>query len=423
LSASISCSDVLAAIRRGERLPPAILRDLGANQPGDFFRIIVEALADSFDPAQAQAYEDLMRAWIAPLAPVQPLIPNRVETVFVLSRVTLGADIKITSVMLSAIKRRFAEAEIVLVGNRKSAGLFSADPRISHLNADYPRTGLVTARVQFAHDLRRQIDGPNRLVIDPDSRMTQLGLIPVCAPEHYFHFPSRTAIPLPLASESKPTSALPPADARASTPVFLSRDHEGAVRSPSQDPTNLTELTQHWLFQTFGESREAYIATPRIPIEGDAPRATVSLGVGENETKRVQGDFEAKLIQTLGEKFRTIWIDRGVGGAESARVTAAAEASGYIDRIRFWEGSFAGFASLISQSDLYTGYDSAGQHAAAATGTPLITIFAGAPSERFRQRWSPQGPGRIRIIDADSLNAEGCLQQFRTAQNVLAAAL
>jgi Glycosyltransferase family 9 (heptosyltransferase) len=387
LSASISCSDVLAAVRRGERIPPAIIRDLGDNQPGEFFRIIVEALGDSFDPAQAQAYQDLMRVWIPARAPVQPVIPDRVETVFVLSRVTLGADIKITSIALNAMKRRFPKAEIVLVGNRKSAELFSADSRISHLNADYPRTGPVSTRLQFAHDLRRQIDGPNRIVVDPDSRMTQLGLIPVCAPEHYFHFPSRTA-------DSAP---------------------------------NLTELTQAWLLETFPQSEEAsgdaYIATPRVPIEGDAPRATVSLGVGDNETKRVHGGFEAQLIRALGEKFRTIWIDRGVGGSESARVTAAAEASGCIDRIRFWEGSFAGFASLISQSDLYAGYDSAGQHAAAATGTPLITIFAGAPSERFRQRWSPHGPGRIRIIDAESLTTDECIEQFRTAQAIFGLAV
>ncbi len=381
MSASISCSDVLAAIRRGEQIPPAVVRDLGDKHPGEFFRTIVEALADSFDPAQAQAYETLMRAWIPPRAPVQPVIPDRVETIFVLSRVTLGADSKITSIILDAMKRRFPEAEIILVGNRKSAELFSTDSRISHLTADYPRAGPVTTRIQFAHDLRRQIDGPNRVVIDPDSRMTQLGLIPVCAPEHYFHFPSRTAfsLPTPASSLSTPVSSLPTPALSLPTPAFLSRDIHGAVRS-----ANLTELTQAWLLQTFAQSGEAYIAAPRIPIEGDAPRATVSLGVGENETKRVHGDFEAQLIRALGEKFRTIWIDRGVGGNESARVTAAAEGSGCIDRIRFWEGSFAGFASLISQSNFYTGYDSAGQHAAAATGTSLITIFAGAPSDRFR---------------------------------------
>ncbi len=76
-------------------------------------------------------------------------------------------------------------------------------------------------------------------------------------------------------------------------------------------------------------------------------------------------------------------------------------------------GSFAGFASIISQCDFYTGYDSAGQHAAAAAGVPLISIFAGAPSERFRQRWSPAGQGRIEVIDADSLTPNACLERFR----------
>ncbi len=67
---------------------------------------------------------------------------------------------------------------------------------------------------------------------------------------------------------------------------------------------------------------------------------------------------------------------------------------------------------MIAQSDLYAGYDSAGQHAAAASGTPLISIFAGAPSERFLQRWSPQGRGRIDIINADLLTPAECLEKF-----------
>jgi ADP-heptose:LPS heptosyltransferase len=84
-----------------------------------------------------------------------------------------------------------------------------------------------------------------------------------------------------------------------------------------------------------------------------------------------------------------------------------------MERIRFWEGSFAGFASLIAQCDFYTGYDSAGQHAAAACGVPLVSFFAGAPSERFRQRWSPAGPGGVHVIEADSLTPQACLERFR----------
>ena len=62
--------------------PPTLVRALGEEQPAEFFRVIVESLADSFDPAQAAAYEDLMRAWIpATRRRVEPAIPERVETV------------------------------------------------------------------------------------------------------------------------------------------------------------------------------------------------------------------------------------------------------------------------------------------------------------------------------------------------------
>jgi hypothetical protein len=364
LSASISCSDALAAILRGEQPPQGVIRALGEEQPADFFRIIIEALADSFDPLQAAAYEEQMRAWIQTAPRVTPVIPDRVDTVYVLSRVTLGADIKITSIVLDTMKRRFPAAEIVFVANRKSAELFAADPRVIHLEAAYPRTGPVSTRIEFAHALRRQIEGPNCIVVDPDSRITQLGLIPLCEPAHYFHFPSRTANSAP----------------------------------------NLTDLTRHWLQAMFNESGQPYIAPVPVAIDDESPRAAVSLGVGENDSKLIGGDFETQMIRALGEKFRTIWIDRGVGGEEARRVTAAAEASGHADRIRYWEGSFAAFASIIAKCDFYAGYDSAGQHAAAACGTPLISIFAGAPSERFKQRWSPAGPGPIEIIENATLD-------------------
>ena len=102
-------------------------------------------------------------------------------------------------------------------------------------------------------------------------------------------------------------------------------------------------------------------------------------------------------------------MDRGVGGEEARRVTTAVEASGAKDRVRFWEGSFAGFTSIVSQCDLYIGYDSAGQHAAAAANIPLISIFAGAPSERFRQRWAASGPADIISIVADGLSPDAAL--------------
>jgi ADP-heptose:LPS heptosyltransferase len=230
----------------------------------------------------------------------------------------------------------------------------------------------VSLRLEFAYDLRRKLKARHRIVVDPDSRMTQLGLLPVCGLRHAFHFPSRTAHGSP----------------------------------------NLTTLTEQWLQETFHGSGKAYVMPHRVRIEGERPFAAVSLGVGENDTKRIEGGFETDMIRKLGEHFGTIWIDRGVGGEEAARVTAAAKDSGVAGRVRFCEGSFADFVSVITQCDLYAGYDSAGQHAAAASGVPLISIFAGAPSGRFRERWAPYGPGRIHIVDAMSQDPAACLAQF-----------
>ena len=376
MSGSISCKEtaaaLLTAVRRDEFPPEETIRALGENCPAEFFRGVVEPLADSFDPAQAAAYERLMRVWIPAISAVIPAIPARVDTVYVLSRVTLGADIKIVSPILATMKQRFPAARIVFVANRKSAELFAADPRIEHLNADYPRTGPVSARLEFARELRMKLQNENSIVVDPDSRMTQLGLIPVCEPARYFHFPSRIA--------------------------------------GGDSSRNLTWLIAQWLQQTFGTSELAYIA----PAAGESiSGAAVSLGVGDNESKRVGGDFESRLLAALGKTYATIWVDRGIGGEEARRVTAAVEASGAADRVRFWEGSFAGFASIVSQCDLYVGYDSAGQHAAAAARVPLISIFAGAPSERFRDRWAAAGPGGTVSIPGDARYPDAVLAAIK----------
>src|SRR6202012_1227525 len=146
----------------------------GEECPAEFFRCLIEPLCDSFDPDQAAAYDQLMTAWIAPRQRVQPVIPAHVRSVYVLSRVTLGADIKITSIILDAMKRRFPEAVVVFVASRKSFELFTADPLIKRREAHYPRTGSIRERVAFAHSLEAQLNVPNTIVVDPDSRMTQL---------------------------------------------------------------------------------------------------------------------------------------------------------------------------------------------------------------------------------------------------------
>jgi ADP-heptose:LPS heptosyltransferase len=257
------------------------------------------------------------------------------------------------------------------VGGRKSAELFG----LEHCEAEYPRKGPVSARIAWARDLRERLHGRERIVVDPDSRMTQLGLVEICEPERYFHFPSRTA---------------------------------------GNETDNLTDLTNAWLRGVFGVEGEAHIAHARVPAEGERPMAAVSLGVGQNESKRIGGDFEARLLRLIGERYRTVWVDRGIGGEEARRVTAAVDASGI--GVRFWEGSFAGFASVIAQSDVYVGYDSAGQHAAAAAGVRSFTIFRGAPSKAFRYRWAPMGRGESTVLgDRAEDTPEDCINMLQLA--------
>jgi ADP-heptose:LPS heptosyltransferase len=60
------------------------------------------------------------------------------------------------------------------------------------------------------------------------------------------------------------------------------------------------------------------------------------------------------------------------------------------------------------------GYDSAGQHVAAACGVPLISVFAGFPSLRMFHRWSPSGP-RVTVIRVDQPDPAGILAKVAHA--------
>ena len=62
------------------------------------------------------------------------------------------------------------------------------------------------------------------------------------------------------------------------------------------------------------------------------------------------------------------------------------------------------FAAIIAQCDEYIGYDSAGQHIAAAVETPCLTIFAGSNNMRFLRRWSAFGQNSCQIVHVDTLN-------------------
>jgi ADP-heptose:LPS heptosyltransferase len=366
--ASTSCSaiaeEILARCLAGEPAPIQRVFELVDNDcSGALFRILIEGLADRFEPRLCDAYADLFSAVIERVIPSlggvraryerirhAPVCRIDPERVYVLSRVTLGADIAVTSVMLDAAKRRFPKAEIFLAGSAKAAELFAEDPRIRHFPVSYPRSGTLHQRLSTW----TRFDQPGSLVIDPDSRLSQLGLLPVCDEDRYFFFESRAY---------------------------------GGDAPASLTTANLTTLARRWTKETFEVDAHAYMAPSRVHVHGEI---AVSFGVGENLAKRVGGGFETELLRLLSERGSSVIVDRGAGGEEARRVNRAIAAS-RATNIRTWNGSFAGFASIVSRAKFYAGYDSAGQHAAAAAGTPQLTIFRGHVNERMFQRWRPAG--------------------------------
>jgi ADP-heptose:LPS heptosyltransferase len=407
ISAEAVAAELLAHCLRDEPAAPALIDELAAmaNGAGEepaleasqaLFRGLVEPLADRFERRLVDAYVSLFSRVIARACPEWdaaelaarykrvrrfrhfdqgPVMP---DAVYVLSRVTLGADVAITSVVLDAAKKRFPGAEIYFVGAPKAFELFAADRRIRHLAATYGRSATLRERLAAGLTLREALDSPGAIVIDPDSRLSQLGLLPLCREENYFFFESR------------------------------------AYGGEGND--SLGRLTMRWVAEVFGVADAAPYIAPGSGSGKEPGAIAVSLGVGENPAKRVADPFEERLVAALAKKGLPVVIDRGAGGEEAERVSRAVAGLGSRARhVQTWEGSFAGFASQIARSRLFVGYDSAGQHAAAACGTPLVAVFAGFVSPRMFFRWQPTGPGAMVVVRAGEAGTEEILRQTLAA--------
>jgi ADP-heptose:LPS heptosyltransferase len=362
--------------------------------------------------------------------PLSNAARKRVKTILVPSRVTLGADIAVTSVILSRMKTTFPNARLALLGSAKAGSLFASDPRVELVETAYPRGGTLRERlgawVVLCHSVAEQLKGlmPDEyMIVDPDSRLTQLGLLPLEAGDSRYYF-------------------------------FESRSYSLSQEQP------LALLTGCWLDELFGSQRIASRQAARKPFShgsnwGYAPEypyvalppedvrraaafkanrhgrlAAVNLGVGGNVGKRIEGPFEAELLSALAGAGYTPLLDRGAGAEElerTARLIAAFQSQGRtVSEVPLsggapsgdafvWEGSLSGFGALIASADLYCGYDSAGGHLAVALGVPVIDIFTDAAPPRLRERWTPWGRGPVRVITARRSRPVEALREFQAA--------
>jgi ADP-heptose:LPS heptosyltransferase len=101
--------------------------------------------------------------------------------------------------------------------------------------------------------------------------------------------------------------------------------------------------------------------------------------------------IDALVSMVGGKGFRVLALDE-------RRDVVSSPAEGGGESLLTWQGGIGRFAALIAESTAYIGYDSAGQHIAAALGVPTIDIFTGFTSPHMPERWSPHGPGSVHVL-------------------------
>jgi ADP-heptose:LPS heptosyltransferase len=353
----------------------------------------------------------------------------RPKRVVILSRVTIGADIAITSVICQRVAQNYPDAEIVVVGNDKLQQVFAEESGIRVHELAYSRRGGLLEKFQVwlqllaqIRDLTSDLSPAEFLILDPDSRLTQLGVLPLVPLQNYR--------------------------------FFNSRGKKGSAKHAS-----MAQLTNQWLDNILGNeafcfpkvwapnSSQQSADSFRSAIDPDrtATLITVNLGVGGNERKRVPGDFEKDLILTLlREDNIKLVLDLGFGEEEraqsSALLTAAKQAGIETTETTFSqiqtvsastrligvECNIGEITALIGQSDEFIGYDSACQHIAAAESVKTFTIFAGTNNVRFIRRWQACGKNTSEIIYVDTLSKDSyidteniiaTLMDFRTSDD------
>jgi hypothetical protein len=435
---------------------PSRLRDAGEDLVGALCRLAVDArserrpigqrllftglaerLADSFDPEQGPLYDELFSRVIdfcrrrpqgrsiddrlrrfridgreallvrkARLRQPGRLAPSQLQAVrrcFVLSRVTLGAEVAVTSLALQKAGRIFPRAERVLFAPGAARVLFPDTDSFRLVEQPYRRHGGLEDRLASWIDLVAALDRERSglrpeecVVIDPDSRVTQLGLLPVVEEDvPYLFFESR------------------------------------GYRRPGLH--TLGALTARWLEEVLGPDEQGPLY-PRVEVPdhdrawaretmtrlraGQAgPVTAVNFGVGDNPRKRIEGAFELDLVRSLLGRGGVLVLDKGVGEeiGRAEAVLSALQREGRpvieLSRDRLpspsagralfaYQGGVGPFAALLAVSDVYLGYDSAFQHIAAAQGVPVIDIFVDPPSTVFAQRWTPHVEGGLRVVRA-----------------------
>lgn len=343
---------------------------------------------------QGYANEELLLSRHAEMRRQPPLsaeLKKKISKILILSRVTIGADVAITSIMVHRLSRSFPQADVIVFGPAHLPEIFFGMPRVHWVRFHYQRDGGLIGRLTSYTSLYQLLkvewegvhDGTT-LLFDPDSRLSQLGLLPLLDASRSHYFPSRD--------------------------------------DQQQGTASLSQLTNRWLNHVLDEQddilpqiaiRPAHMADIKTFFSQFPPgckKIVINLGVGNDPRKRLADPFEEELLTGLLRDSSTLVVlDSGCHPDERDRArtlmeimkgkafqtAAISEKNLTTNRIPFRnglvciQGGIGMLSALIDQADVFFGYDSCCQHLATARGTPSIICFAGAPNDRFFSRWRP----------------------------------
>ncbi|HEX3132673.1 MAG TPA: hypothetical protein VHX44_03710 [Planctomycetota bacterium] len=237
------------------------------------------------------------------------------------------------------------------------------------------------------------------LVVAPDSRLDQLGLLPVGDDTRYLLWEN--------------------------------------LQGENATPQSLALLLDGWLARTLALPALPVVA-PRVALDpaatamrdrlhsafGPAPLAAVKLDHGGNAAKALPKAAEVQILRHLRELGWRILLDRGFGTDELANSDALLAELGWtavdIDDsgkglgravselapssladaplIRF-HGSIAGWAAALANCGHALSYDSVGHHLAGALGVPVTVAFTGHSDPAFPVAWQPRGRASVQVVE------------------------
>jgi hypothetical protein len=200
---------------------------------GALFGIIVESLCDDFEALQTETYNQVMSQVITFCRKTDagkdldrrlnqfnlhsdadlyerinrirndcnPLTDRKqVKKILLLSRVTIGADVAITSVVIQRLATYFPDAKMVIIGGNKMGEIYGGHPDLKIREVANSRRGGLIRRLSswfsVLHIIEQEIASLKEeefILVDPDSRFSQLGILPlVHSKDNYYFFDSRS---------------------------------------------------------------------------------------------------------------------------------------------------------------------------------------------------------------------------------------